>query len=112
MNNAGVIMGVDTLRSAQATSDTPGINALLLVRSTIHNSASTEDALEYIGNAKRGCPYLVKSASSSQLSRVHVKGFLTLFWIGSSFFGTHSTLSATATVCVPSLRQQRTMPAR
>ena len=69
MNNAGVIMGVDTLRSAQATPRTPGLNALLLVRSTVHNSANSEDAIKYIGNARRGCPYLVCAQRTGHVPR-------------------------------------------
>ena len=57
---AGVIMGVDTLRSAQATAATPGINSILLVRSAMHNSSSAAQAVDYIKNAKRGCPFLVR----------------------------------------------------
>jgi hypothetical protein len=58
MNVAGVMMGVDTLRSPLGTPESPGLNSLLIVRSTVHESASTEAAIDFVTAAKRGCPFL------------------------------------------------------
>lgn len=62
---AGVAMGVDTLRSNTGTASSPGLNSILLVRSAIHNGTTTDEVIDYIVQAKRGCPFLYPIADAS-----------------------------------------------
>lgn len=58
MNQYGVAMGVDTLRSAAGNPARPGLNSLLLVRHVADYAQNTSQALQVIAAAKRGCPWL------------------------------------------------------
>lgn len=58
MNDAGVVAGVDTLRSAAGAPSAPGFNSILLVRHVGGAANDTAGALDTIVAAARGCPYL------------------------------------------------------
>eukprot|EP00051_Salpingoeca_urceolata_P028520 m.487268 g.487268 ORF g.487268 m.487268 type:complete len:615 (-) comp24923_c0_seq1:23-1867(-) len=61
----GVVIGVDTLRSAAGTPEFPGFNSILLVRHIAETASSTKDALDRIERAQRGCPWLYPLCDAS-----------------------------------------------
>lgn len=58
MNNDGVAMGVDMVSAANSDFANPGFNSILLVRDTIHQSASGTAAVDNITSAKRGATFI------------------------------------------------------
>lgn len=58
MNSRGVAMGVDMLRAAPCTPDSPGMNSLLLLRHVADRALNTPDAVELVASTERGTTWL------------------------------------------------------
>lgn len=65
VNEAGVAMGVDTLRSAAVNISHIGINSILLMRHVADYANSTSDAINIIKQAQRGCSWLYPLCDST-----------------------------------------------
>lgn len=58
MNSFGVSCAEDTLRSADANAQVPGLNSMLMSRHIGDHATSTEEAIEIMANATRGVPWI------------------------------------------------------
>mmetsp|Transcript_1046 Transcript_1046/g.1706 ORF Transcript_1046/g.1706 Transcript_1046/m.1706 type:complete len:656 (-) Transcript_1046:223-2190(-) len=58
LNQAGVAMGVDMLRAAPTTPETPGMNSILLLRQVADQAGNTSHAVELIAETQRGTTWL------------------------------------------------------
>ncbi|KNC53355.1 uncharacterized protein AMSG_08856 [Thecamonas trahens ATCC 50062] len=65
MNGDGVAMGVDTIRAPNANPKQPGLNSLLLLRSTLEVAGDLDELVSYVVDARRGAPFLYPACDGS-----------------------------------------------
>ena len=58
MNDVGVAMGVDTIRSPNANVKDIGMNSLLMIRSVLQKTSDLYSSIEFITSTQRGAPFI------------------------------------------------------
>ena len=58
MNEKGVSMGVDIVRAAPNTPETPGLNSILLLRKVADYATDVQTGVDIVASAERGCTWL------------------------------------------------------